>query len=152
MTCHAWWQLWQAICLGLGLGLLALAPVQYLYGRPWWAMAVSLGLGAQVLWRRWSRRCWRHPWWGVNTIRLIKRGEVLLQQPVDKDITTSHPTEEEALSRIVQEVSVASGHAVIIPEAQTEHQMLETRPSPVSEPSGEPDELPGDQPEAQPAD
>jgi hypothetical protein len=28
---------------------------------------------------RWSRRCWWYPWWGVNAIRLISRGEVVLQ-------------------------------------------------------------------------
>ena len=73
-------------------------------------------------------------------IGLIHRGEVLLQQPVDEDVAAADLTEEEALSRVVQEVDVASGYAVVIPEAQTEHQMLETSPSPISEPSGESNE------------
>jgi hypothetical protein len=74
--------------------------------------------------------------------------EVLLQQPVDKDIPTSHPTKEETFGRIAQEGGVASGHAVIIPKAQTEHQMLKTGPSLTSEPGGEP----SDQPDAQSGD
>jgi hypothetical protein len=82
---------------------------------------------------------WRR-WWRIDAIRLVQRSEILLQQPVDEDVPAAHPTEEEALSRVVEEVDVASGYTIVIPEAQTEHQMLETRPSPVSEASGEPNE------------
>jgi hypothetical protein len=108
------------------------------------------GVFRRRCWRRYasSRRRWRRLWWRIAAIGLIHRSEIVLQQPVDKDIPAPDPTEEEALGRVVEEVDVASGYAVIIPEAQTEHQMLETGPSPVSESSGEPDDQPGAQPTA----
>src|SRR5262245_15075290 len=93
---------------------------------------------AVVDWR--SRRWWGWLRWRIDAIGLMRGGEILLQQPVDEDVATPDPAEEETLGRIVQEVDVASGREVVIPEAQTEHRMLETRPPPVSEPSGEPDE------------
>src|SRR4051794_8565948 len=82
----------------------------------------------------------------------IVHGEVVLQESMNEHIAAAHLAEKDPLSRIVQEVGVASGHAVVIPEAQTKYQMLETRPSPVSDPSSEPSEQPGPQPEDQPVD
>ena len=70
---------------------------------------------------------------------------------MDKDIPPD-PAEEKTLSRVVEEIDVASGDAVVMPEAQTEHQMLETGPSPVSEPGDEPDAQPSKHPKVQPPD
>ena len=64
----------------------------------------------------WSRRWWGRLWWRIDAIGLMHGSEVLLQQPVDEDVAAAHPTEEEALSRVVQEVDVASGYRAVIPE------------------------------------
>jgi hypothetical protein len=34
-------------------GLFVIALLDYLDGRPWWDIAISLGLGTLVLWQRW---------------------------------------------------------------------------------------------------
>jgi hypothetical protein len=64
-------------------------------------------------------------------------GEVVLQQAVDEAVAAPDLTEENTPSGIIEEVHVVPGPGAVIPERQTEHEMLETCLSPVSESGGQ---------------
>ena len=66
----------------------------------------------------------------------MTRGEVVLQQPVDEDITAANLAQEDTLGGIVQERDIMPGCDPMTPEHQTEQQVLETRPPSVSDPNG----------------
>ena len=77
-------------------------------------------------------------------------GQVVLQQPVDEDVAAAHLAEEEALGGIIQETNIVPGCGVVMPECQTEHQMLEAGPPPYLSPVARPTSTPTSSPLATP--
>ena len=75
---------------------------------------------------------------------------MVLQQAVDEAVAAADLAQEETLSSLVEEGHILPGGDALIPEPQTEQQMLETGPSPLSEPGGQPAAQPTEQPEDQP--
>jgi hypothetical protein len=59
--------------------------------RPCWSAGMISGAFRRGCWRRYvSSRLW----WRIDAIGLIHGGEVVLQQPMDEDVTATDFTEE----------------------------------------------------------
>ena len=67
---------------------------------------------------------------------------------MDEAVAAADLAQENALGGIVEEIHVTLGGGAVITEHEAEQQMLETDTSSISDSYGQPDEQPGEKPNA----